>query len=248
MARLTEEEQRALAGEFLAAVKRLVPEWTNPPDSDPGVTLLELFAWLLDNLQFEQATPSDRKRAALRQVLEKLSAFSRDSCTSKGGLTRPRYFTGKLLTEGDFQGEQDYVREKMRRHNRCLFGFGVVTGLQVTLESNSETNEQLVVTVSPGCAIDANGEQITVCEPLRCTLPTRISAGYVIARYFEQAVDPLPTVVDGSIECSRIQEGVAVEFEQNMPTDGVALAHLEQVDGKWRLDLQFRCHTITLAR
>jgi hypothetical protein len=246
MGRLTGDKQRVLAGEFMAAVTRIAPEWTNQPDPDPGVTLVELFAWLLDNLAFGETTASERKRAVLRQALEKLNALLRDNCTSTNDLTRPRYFTGQLLTAADFQAEQDYVREKVRRHNRCMFGFGVVTGLQVTLESNSETSDQPLVTISPGCAIDPNGEQITVCERLCCTLHPHTSAGYVIVRYCEQTINPVP--VDGSSECSRIEEGVAVEFEPNLPTDGVAIARLEHIEGKWMLDSQFRHHTIRLAR
>ena len=59
MDRLNQDEQRALVGELLAAVKRVTPEWTNPTDHDPGVTLLELFAWLLDIVQFQDTTASD---------------------------------------------------------------------------------------------------------------------------------------------------------------------------------------------
>lgn len=247
MARLSEDEQRALASEFVVAVQKIAPEWTNPPDTDPGVTLLELFAWLLDQLQFVQTTASDRKTAVLRQALERLNALLRNSCVSTCGLTRPRYFTGRLLTAADFQAEQDYLREKLRRHTRCLFGFGVVTGLEVALASSSGASQQPVVTVSPGCAIDRNGDVITICEPLLCTLHTRISSGYVVARYFEQAVDPVPAA-DGSTECSRIEEGAAIEFEQTLPADGVALARLERKDGRWILDSRFPPHSITPPR
>jgi len=50
-------------------------------------------------------------------------------------LERPRFFTGKLLTTEDLALEQQYFREKLRRHNRSLHGFGIVSGLKVTTVS-----------------------------------------------------------------------------------------------------------------
>jgi hypothetical protein len=242
MDRLNQDEQRALVGELLVAVKRVTPEWTNPTDHDPGVTLLELFAWLLDIVQFQDTTASDSKRAVLNQVLEKINALPR-VCTGTGGLTRPRYFTGQLLTEADFQLEQDYVRGKIRRHNQCLFGSGIVTGLSVALESSSVANDQPVIVISPGCAIDCNGEQLTVCEPLRCSLHTSDTGGYVSVRYFEQVIGPV-TSVGGSNESSRIEEGVAVDFEQIVPFGCVTIARLERIGGKWIVDSHFQPDTI----
>jgi len=44
---------------------------------------------------------------------------------------RPNYFRGQMLGPREFQGEQGYLREKFRLHNRCLHGYGVVCGLEV---------------------------------------------------------------------------------------------------------------------
>ena len=55
MARLSNADQQALVNEFVASVKKFTPEWTaQSTDSDPGITLLQLFAWLGDVLSFEQ--------------------------------------------------------------------------------------------------------------------------------------------------------------------------------------------------
>jgi phage tail-like protein len=40
----------ALTGDLLAVVRRHDPAWTGPNDSDPGVTLLEIGAWIADRL------------------------------------------------------------------------------------------------------------------------------------------------------------------------------------------------------
>ncbi|PYV22134.1 MAG: hypothetical protein DMG27_18945 [Acidobacteria bacterium] len=38
---------------------------------------------------------------------------------------RPRYFPRQLITPDDVTLEQDYFRNKLRRHNRLLHGWGV---------------------------------------------------------------------------------------------------------------------------
>ena len=48
-------------------------------------------------------------------------------------MKRVRYFDGMLLSTADFQAEQQYLREKRKMHNRCLHGFGVVCGLDVSM-------------------------------------------------------------------------------------------------------------------
>jgi hypothetical protein len=44
---------------------------------------------------------------------------------------RLNYFYGQMLSAQDFQTEQNFFREKMKLHNRCLHGYGVVCGLVV---------------------------------------------------------------------------------------------------------------------
>jgi hypothetical protein len=45
---------------------------------------------------------------------------------------RLSYFYGQLLGVQDFRTEQSYFREKLRLHNRCLHGYGVVCGLHLS--------------------------------------------------------------------------------------------------------------------
>lgn len=47
---------------------------------------------------------------------------------------RLKYFYGQLLGARDFQIEQSYFREKLKLHNRCLHGYGVVCGLELTAD------------------------------------------------------------------------------------------------------------------
>src|ERR1700730_1578228 len=212
MSQLTDEQQRQLVSELVAAVKRVAPDWTSHSSSDPGVTLLGLFAWLCDIFDYRLDRASDRKTDLLKHLIAKLSAVCPGTCTTSD-LTRPRFFNGQLVTAADLQAEQDYSRKMMRRHNRCLFGTGIVTGLRVTLDSSSSTKDEPVITVASGGAIAPDGQQLSVCEALRCVPRARGPAGYVVLQYFERAIDPVPTP-SGPPECSRIEEGVAVAFEE----------------------------------
>ena len=48
-----------------------------------------------------------------------------------GKLERVKYFNRMLLTAEDMRTDQDFVLQKLRRHNRFLHGWGVVCGLVV---------------------------------------------------------------------------------------------------------------------
>jgi hypothetical protein len=238
MSQLTDEQQRQLVSELVAAVKRFAPDWTSHSSSDPGVTILELFAWLCDIFDYRLDRASDSKTDLLKHLIAKLSAIFTGTCTASD-LMRPRFFNGQLLTAADLQAEQDYSRKMMRRHNRYLFGTGIVTGLRVTLDSSSSTKDEPVISVAPGCAIAPDGQQLSVCEALRCVPRARGPAGYVVLQYFERAIDPVPTP-SGPPECSRIEEGVAVAFEEEPLGHGLAIARLKRKPGRWVLDRQLR--------
>jgi len=71
-------------------------------------------------------------------------------------MTRVRYFFGQLLTAEAFETEQTYHIEKRRLQNRLLLGAGIVRGLEVTAAQDSGN----AIKVSPGIAIDRNGNEI----------------------------------------------------------------------------------------
>jgi hypothetical protein len=55
------------------------------------------------------------------------------TCIETAEFLRLRYFYGRMLSAEDFQTEQNFFREKLKLHNRCLHGYGVVCGLRVEL-------------------------------------------------------------------------------------------------------------------
>jgi len=246
MARLSDAEQQALVNEFVASVKKFTPEWTtHSPDSDPGITLIELFAWLGDVLSLDQGKiaaeggiPQDARRR-LTTWLSKMTISASDDCGTSGGLIRNRYFSGKLLTVEDMQLEQDYFRKKLRLHNQYLLGSGVVVGLDVTLDQNNET-----VIVQPGLAIDAVGEEIVICQPLRYALKAGTGTGYLSLSFCEKLLDPVATASPGAQEPqrepSRIEECVCLEFGERTPGQALVIARLELRENKWTVDARFR--------
>ena len=74
------------------------------------------------------------------------------------GFTRPRFFSGQLLTEEDLQLLDAYAVAKNRLHNSQFFGDGVVCGLEVTKHPCDEGK----VIVSAGYALDCCGNDIVV--------------------------------------------------------------------------------------
>ena len=81
---------------------------------------------------------------------------------------RLSYFHGQMLAASDFQREQAYFVEKLRLRNRCLHGYGVACGLQVSpvpADDECATGpdpHQPRVTLHPGVAVDCLGNEIVI--------------------------------------------------------------------------------------
>jgi hypothetical protein len=150
---------------------------------------------------------------------------------------RVRYFAGQLLDEDDLAQEQLYFREKVRRHNRMLHGWGIVNGLKVV---SGRADSEL--TIEPGYALDRFGDEIVVTDAVIVDLlgedqdgnavgpcpqvddheRTRVQKGrsaerplYLAIRYAECAVRPV-SVVEAE-EYSRTRESFVVKLLTNLP-------------------------------
>jgi hypothetical protein len=77
---------------------------------------------------------------------------------------RNHYFFGKLMDVPDFEVEQAYGVEKLKRHHARLHGTGTVCGLMVGAHPNPACRDRWV-TLSPGSALDCCGNEILVIEP-----------------------------------------------------------------------------------
>ncbi|HKF74945.1 MAG TPA: hypothetical protein VKF59_02290, partial [Candidatus Dormibacteraeota bacterium] len=84
-------------------------------------------------------------------------------CDDGCGLERVRFFPRQLLGADDLNTEQRYFKEKLRRHNRFLHGFGVVCGCEVRLAPTAARPLQVVV--CPGYVIAPQGDEIMIACP-----------------------------------------------------------------------------------
>ena len=107
-----------------------------------------------------------------------------------GVFERPRYFARQIITAGDMTLEQQYFRDKLRRHNYYLHGVGVVCGAMVCpvpakpKKSNSAGNGNGYSTSknapNPGTSapakFDAACGEFTETEPWMI----RVTSGYIL--------------------------------------------------------------------
>jgi hypothetical protein len=113
-----------------------------------------------------------------------------------GALARPRFEAGDRLGAKDLAAEQAWRRQRLRRHNRHLHGWGVACGLWVAPALDG--GKPWAVVVCPGYAVGPYGDEIAVsCAPrvdLREWIWSRPSdkhrTAYVAIRFAEAAIDP----------------------------------------------------------
>ena len=125
---------------------------------------------------------------------------------------RPRFFPGRLLTADDLRSEQDYQRGKARLRNRFLHGWGIVAGLEVSVDQDE-------VVVSPGLALDCAGNELLLPEPVCLPLPAPAARRYVSILYEEQPLAPVPSAA-GEAEASAVREAVRLALSAVHPQAG----------------------------
>lgn len=134
---------------------------------------------------------------------------------------RPLYEAGGRLAAADLRDEQEYRRQRLRRHNRVLHGWGVVCGLAVVAAPNRD--HPWMVRVCPGYALGPHGDEILV----GCAVPFDVGAAlwqapartrvvFIAIRADEAAGEPVPVVPAGcgcpepAIEPSRVRDGFRI--------------------------------------
>jgi hypothetical protein len=210
------------------------PDWTDTNDHDPGITLLNLFAWLTEQLLYAQPGADLQRIAAARRLAAAALAWSnaeRD-CDSEA-LLRVNYFDGKLLSADDLRDEQTYFRQRLRRLNQRVHGRGVVSGLTVSIKGGRNDAR---IEIAPGVAIDPTGEEIVVPNCVALPLPTSPQELYVQIRWVERSCMPVPST-DSSAPArySRIADTWETVLSPAAAEDAVTLAHLKRVSGRWTI-------------
>ena len=248
---LTEKQWTTLARDLQRAVARVAPEWTDGNSHDPGVTMLELLSYLATELLYRADALDERARGLARLVAERASALaslapSQASDECGPGLKRVNYAAGTLLGVDDFNTEQEYLRERLKQHNRLLHGTGIVSGLTVTVGQNSAGSR---ITIAPGFALDPMGNEIRVEQPVQLALPRSGSDLLVLLRYVERPCRSIPTVTSSNgggpddstgRQSTRIVETFSAALAAVPAADAVAIARLRQVRGRWQVDARFK--------
>jgi len=160
-------------------------------------------------------------------------------------LSRPHYFSGKLLTDQDLNQEQTYFIEKFKRHNRSLHGFGVVFGLKVSTDAGK-------VKIGAGMALDCEGNEIII--PSDQTLPPPAfdsKAAFVTVKYREHCEGVTPPGEPSSIVESfeliftpdnqnRGHRHLKARWLSCGKDHGLTLAKIRQGKTGWRVDRRYR--------
>jgi len=153
-------------------------------------------------------------------------------------LTRPRFFSGKLITPEDLALEQQYFREKLKRHNRGLHGFGIVSGLKVTTRSGQ-------IIVEPGLALDCEGNELVI-ETVQSIVPPLTAdwhTAFVNVSFVEECAGAISPA--GPEEASNLAAAMTESFM-------LALAHENSSRGHRHLRARWlacgRPHALTIAK
>jgi hypothetical protein len=169
------------------------------------------------------------------------------------GLKRNRFFSGRNLSAEDLQLEQQYFRDRLKRHNLALHGFGVVQGLEVTRKAGK-------IRLSAGLALDCAGNEIVVGSNMELNLPSDTNdrtTVFIGLSYLEKDTEPIPGSgsADSAPESSIIQEDFEVVFQAENSNRGhrhikarwlacgsahpLTIAKLRLSSGCWRIDRRY---------
>jgi hypothetical protein len=110
-------------------------------------------------------------------------------------LERVRYFPRMLMTADDMRAEQEYFREKARRHNRYLHGWGVVCGC--TVEAVPGKPRQ--VRVCPGYLVGPQGDEVSIDRCIDVDLHTGAQDQPCSVRWPCPPVGEVPADRDGLV-------------------------------------------------
>ena len=179
-------------------------------------------------------------------------------------LERVRYFPRQLLTADDMCCEQEYFREKARRHNRYLHGWGVVCGCTVEVVADAKTP---TVRVCPGYAVGPQGDEIYIdccidvdlktgapdqpcsvrwpCPPIGDVPSVRGNKAtvYIAVRYAECFTRPMRVHPAGcgcdetGCEYSRVRDAYEIKVLWNLPQSHI---NAKKDDDNW-------CNTLRKA-
>lgn len=148
------------------------------------------------------------------------------SQNNNGCIKRIRYYKGQVLTARDFQDQQAYHLDKLRRHVK-RFPFGVVEGLEVEFNVARD-----VFFIEPGLAVDNSGREIVVgtggLEVPRTGFDP--NKGYLSILYTEKDTCDEQSVCDSPRKYNRVCEKPVYQWDSTPDPTGnrITLAKVEE--------------------
>jgi len=113
-----------------------------------------------------------------------------DLCAA-GVIERPCYYPGQLLTPAEMTLEQQYFRDKLRRHNRLIHGWGVVCGAAVC---RVPEEQPAPATGFSSGAMDQPSNQPAPAKAKPWKV--RVTPGYILGPYGDEIVIDREQIVD----------------------------------------------------
>ncbi len=114
------------------------------------------------------------------------------TCFPFGVLERPRYFPRQLITPDELGLEAEYFRDRLRRHNIYLHGWGVVCGALVCVipETGQKRTDTTRSRGSLARAAATNGGNGNVADTASGTVPwkVRVEPGYILGPYGDEII------------------------------------------------------------
>lgn len=175
-------------------------------------------------------------------------------CSDPIGLERTRFFPRMLVGPDELTQDQRWVKDKLRRHNRLLHGWGVVCGCNVTQATDARGRPvPWVVCVEEGYVLGPYGDEIVVdcpvtfdvrtasSEPGPCTPPADPWCAevhverrpdevfYVSVRYDEHLTRPVRTLAGCGCGCDD------AECEYSRTRESFALTALGALPESYRV-------------
>ncbi len=98
---------------LLQQMAQPTPDWTDFNENDPGIALIELFAFITESLLYRNGRLSERGRShAARLAAAALTLTG--TCEQPEGsvLRKVRFFHGRMLDEDDLRTEQENARPR----------------------------------------------------------------------------------------------------------------------------------------
>jgi hypothetical protein len=153
---------------------------------------------------------------------------------SKKGFLRLNHFHGLRLESNDFQVGEEYHCNKKKLHNKVFHGYGVVQGYMDGLQVLARKRGDMSVEVTPGYAIDGEGNdlflhetEVKTVDPGKFKLP---ATAYIVIKYVDEPTEFVVNAANPKYKGhKRVLETSKIEIVANEPSpdEGIELARVK---------------------